>query len=66
MTTKTATQVYNDYRDDIDSKIELLQQTLVEMDMRQETNSKDWGFAGNAGHINEILGQIIEQFVEEE
>jgi hypothetical protein len=55
-----ATETYQANRNEIDAKITRIQELLKAMDERQAGDPKNWGFAGNTGHIKSELEEILE------
>lgn len=55
-----ATETYVKRRSEIDTKISKIKDLLKDLDMRQAMDSKNWGHAGTAGHINNELKGILE------
>jgi hypothetical protein len=57
-------EAYVEGRKEIDQQIFRLQQALIEMDAEQQVYPRDWGFVGNARHIQEQLGYAL-NFIED-
>lgn len=54
----TANSLYNERRYEIDREIEILKHKLEAMDNEQQKNQKNYGYAGNCGHIINSLKDI--------
>jgi len=51
---------YEAKRNIIDLQLEAIKARLIEMDERQKRRPTDWGWVGNAAHVNEQLAEIME------
>ena len=51
---------YEAKRNIIDLQLEAIKARLIEMDERQKRSPTDWGWVGNAAHVNEQLAEIME------
>lgn len=54
----SANSLYNQRRYEIDREIEILKRKLESMDIEQQKNQKNYGYAGNCGHILNSLKDI--------
>jgi len=55
---------YNDRYTEIEAKIERLKQLLVNERNSFNNDSKNWGYLGNLGHIDENLDNLLAGFQE--
>lgn len=56
----TAEQAYKSDRDLFFAKLDTLRRTVCEKtDAAQNRTPKNWGHAGNLGHVNEQLDELI-------
>jgi len=51
---------YEAKRNIIDLQLEAIKARLIGMDERQKRSPKDWGWVGNAAHVNEQLAEIMD------
>ena len=53
-----ANGLYLEKRKEIEKEIEILKQKLESMDMSQKQDQKNYGYAGNCGHILETINDL--------
>lgn len=56
---KTAHEVYTERKLAIETKLALLQQKLEVHHQREAASPKNWGFAGNLGHADQVLDELL-------
>lgn len=56
---ETATEAFNAARDETHALLMTLEVELELLDARQDAEPRDWGYAGSAGHINELLREAL-------
>jgi len=54
----TSNELYNEKRKEIEKEIEILKRKLEVMDNEQQKDQKNYGYAGNCGHILEIINDL--------
>ncbi len=57
----TANEAYQQYRQEIDLKMELIKVAFEKVDKAQSTNKSNWGFAGTTLSIENNLDEIIDR-----
>ena len=59
MSRKTAAETYAERASDIAAMLDLIGQELKAHKERAAAEPKDWGFAGDLGHIRERLREVL-------
>lgn len=54
----SANELYFERRKEIEKEIEILKQKLESMDIEQKQDQKNYGYAGNCGHILETINDL--------
>ena len=56
---KTAHETYLDKHAEAMAKIEKIKAMLETHSMKEANDKRNWGFSGDLGHWNQLLGQIL-------
>lgn len=56
---KTAHETYLDKHAEAMAKIEKIKAMLEAHSMKEATDQRNWGFSGDLGHWNQLMGQIL-------
>jgi len=60
MATTNATDAYRAARERLDRQIKQIQDLLHAHANKQQADSRNWGFAGDLGHVVDVLNDAIE------
>jgi len=57
---RTAAETYGNTRNRIDTKLAKLQEALAKHAAQQKEEPRNWGYAGDLGHVEEMLDGLSE------
>jgi len=58
-----ANEMYIEKRKQIEKEIEILKQKLESMDIEQKKDPENYGFAGNCGHLINVIDELNCEFM---